>query len=85
MASAPGAPPAGTPRLELRQLGSKGDAVSIGEELTRLEAKAQKALVDLKRDPLVTECAAPASGFCSTAALRAAKGRRKRYAQANCK
>ena len=32
---------------ELRQLGSKGDAVSIGEELTRLEAKAQKALVDL--------------------------------------
>lgn len=32
---------------ELRQLGSKGDAVSIGEELTRLEAKAQKALIDL--------------------------------------
>ena len=32
---------------ELRQLGEKGDAVSIGEELTRLEAKAQKALLDL--------------------------------------
>lgn len=32
---------------ELRALGDKGGAVSIGEELTRLEAKAQKALVDL--------------------------------------
>ena len=32
---------------ELRALASKGEAVAIGEELTRLEAKAQKALVDL--------------------------------------
>ena len=32
---------------ELRAVAAKGDAVSIGEELTRLEAKAQKALVDL--------------------------------------
>lgn len=32
---------------ELRALSAKGDAVSIGEELIRLEAKAQKALVDL--------------------------------------
>ncbi len=32
---------------ELRQLGAKGDAVSIGDELTRLEAKAQRALVEL--------------------------------------
>lgn len=32
---------------ELRALAAKGGAVSIGEELTRLEAKAQKALVDL--------------------------------------
>ena len=33
--------------LELRQLAEKGDAVAIGEELTRLEAKAEKALADL--------------------------------------
>ncbi len=33
--------------LELRQLAAKGDAVAIGEELTRLEAKAEKALADL--------------------------------------
>jgi acetyl-CoA carboxylase carboxyl transferase subunit alpha len=32
---------------ELRALAAKGGAVSIGEELTRLEAKANKALVDL--------------------------------------
>jgi acetyl-CoA carboxylase carboxyl transferase subunit alpha len=32
---------------ELRALSVKGDAVSIGDEVTRLEAKAQKALVDL--------------------------------------
>jgi acetyl-CoA carboxylase carboxyl transferase subunit alpha len=32
---------------ELRQLASKGDGVSIGEELTKLEAKAAKALADL--------------------------------------
>ncbi len=32
---------------ELRALELNGDAVSIGEELTRLEAKAAKALVDL--------------------------------------
>ena len=32
---------------ELRQLGQKGDAVAIGDELTRLEARAHKALVDL--------------------------------------
>ena len=32
---------------ELRALAAKGGAVSIGEELTKLEAKAQKALVDL--------------------------------------
>jgi acetyl-CoA carboxylase carboxyl transferase subunit alpha len=33
--------------LELRVLTAKGDAVAIGEELTRLEAKAEKALADL--------------------------------------
>jgi acetyl-CoA carboxylase carboxyl transferase subunit alpha len=33
--------------LELRQLAEKGDAVAIGEELSRLEAKAEKALADL--------------------------------------
>jgi acetyl-CoA carboxylase carboxyl transferase subunit alpha len=33
--------------LELRQLAEKGDAVAIGEELNRLEAKAEKALADL--------------------------------------
>ena len=32
---------------ELRALGEKGNAVSIGEELTRLEAKAQKALHEI--------------------------------------
>ena len=32
---------------ELRQLAAQGDAVAIGEELARLEAKAEKALVDL--------------------------------------
>ncbi|QGM44606.1 acetyl-CoA carboxylase carboxyltransferase subunit alpha [Methylocystis heyeri] len=32
---------------ELRQLASQGDAVSISEELNKLEAKASKALVDL--------------------------------------
>ncbi len=32
---------------ELRVIASRGDAVAIGEELTRLEAKADKALVDL--------------------------------------
>lgn len=32
---------------ELRTLASKGEAVSVGDELMRLEAKAQKALVDL--------------------------------------
>ena len=32
---------------ELRQLGQKGDAVAIGDELTRLEARAHKALVDI--------------------------------------
>jgi acetyl-CoA carboxylase carboxyl transferase subunit alpha len=32
---------------ELRQLGQKGDAVSIGDEVTRLEARANKALADL--------------------------------------
>ncbi len=32
---------------ELRAVAAKGGAVSISEELTRLEAKAQKALVDL--------------------------------------
>jgi acetyl-CoA carboxylase carboxyl transferase subunit alpha len=32
---------------ELRALGEQGNAVSIGEELTRLEAKAQKALIDI--------------------------------------
>ncbi|PWB82570.1 MAG: acetyl-CoA carboxylase carboxyl transferase subunit alpha [Methylocystaceae bacterium] len=32
---------------ELRALASKGDGVSIGEELTKLEAKAAKALADL--------------------------------------
>jgi acetyl-CoA carboxylase carboxyl transferase subunit alpha len=32
---------------ELRQLAGKGDAVSISEELTKLEAKAAKALADL--------------------------------------
>ena len=32
---------------ELRQLGKKGDAVAIGDELTRLEARAHKALVDI--------------------------------------
>ncbi|MCL2385489.1 MAG: acetyl-CoA carboxylase carboxyltransferase subunit alpha, partial [Alphaproteobacteria bacterium] len=33
--------------LELRALAEKGDAVAIGEELTKLEAKAEKALSDL--------------------------------------
>lgn len=33
--------------LELRELSSQGDAVAIGEELSRLEAKAEKALADL--------------------------------------
>jgi len=33
--------------LELRVLAAKGDAVAIGEELSRLEAKAEKALADL--------------------------------------
>jgi acetyl-CoA carboxylase carboxyl transferase subunit alpha len=33
--------------VELRELAAKGDAVAIGEELTRLEAKAEKALADL--------------------------------------
>ena len=32
---------------ELRQLGQKGDAVAIGDELTRLEARAHKALVEI--------------------------------------
>ena len=32
---------------ELRQLASQGDAVSIGDELNKLEAKAAKALADL--------------------------------------
>ena len=32
---------------ELRALAEQGNAVSIGEELTRLEAKAQKALIEL--------------------------------------
>ncbi len=32
---------------ELRQLGQKGDAVAIGDEVTRLEARANKALADL--------------------------------------
>jgi len=32
---------------ELRELAAKGDGVSIGEELTKLEAKAAKALADL--------------------------------------
>jgi acetyl-CoA carboxylase carboxyl transferase subunit alpha len=32
---------------ELRQLADKGEGVSIGEELTKLEAKAAKALADL--------------------------------------
>jgi len=32
---------------ELRQLGKKGDAVAIGDELTRLESRAHKALVDI--------------------------------------
>jgi acetyl-CoA carboxylase carboxyl transferase subunit alpha len=32
---------------ELRQIGQKGDAVAIGDELTRLEARAHKALVDI--------------------------------------
>jgi len=32
---------------ELRQLASKGDAVSISDELNKLEAKAAKALTDL--------------------------------------
>ena len=32
---------------ELRQLGQKGDAVAIGDEVTRLEARADKALADL--------------------------------------
>jgi acetyl-CoA carboxylase carboxyl transferase subunit alpha len=32
---------------ELRELADQGGAVAIGEELTRLEAKAQKALIDL--------------------------------------
>ncbi|MBO0734585.1 MAG: acetyl-CoA carboxylase carboxyltransferase subunit alpha [Methylocapsa sp.] len=33
--------------LELRELSARGDAVAIGEELSRLEAKAEKALADL--------------------------------------
>ncbi|MCI0735802.1 MAG: acetyl-CoA carboxylase carboxyltransferase subunit alpha [Beijerinckiaceae bacterium] len=33
--------------LELRELAEKGDAVAIGDELSRLEAKADKALADL--------------------------------------
>lgn len=33
--------------LELRALAAKGDAVAIGEELSRLEAKAGKAIADL--------------------------------------
>jgi acetyl-CoA carboxylase carboxyl transferase subunit alpha len=33
--------------LELRQLAAKGDAVAIAEEISRLEAKAEKALADL--------------------------------------
>ena len=33
--------------LELRQLAAKGDAVAIGEEISRIEAKAEKALADL--------------------------------------
>jgi acetyl-CoA carboxylase carboxyl transferase subunit alpha len=33
--------------VELRQLAAQGDAVAIGEEVSRLEAKAEKALVDL--------------------------------------
>jgi acetyl-CoA carboxylase carboxyl transferase subunit alpha len=33
--------------LELRQLAAKGDGVAIGEEVSRLEAKAEKALADL--------------------------------------
>jgi acetyl-CoA carboxylase carboxyl transferase subunit alpha len=33
--------------LELRVLAAKGDAVAIGEELSRLEAKAERALADL--------------------------------------
>ncbi len=33
--------------LELRELAKKGDAVAIGDELSRLEAKAEKALADL--------------------------------------
>lgn len=32
---------------ELRQLAAKGDAVAIGEEVSRLEAKAEKALAEL--------------------------------------
>jgi acetyl-CoA carboxylase carboxyl transferase subunit alpha len=32
---------------ELRQVADKGDAVAIGEELSRLESKAEKALADL--------------------------------------
>ena len=31
----------------MRQLGEQGNAVAIGDELTRLEVKAQKALIDL--------------------------------------
>jgi acetyl-CoA carboxylase carboxyl transferase subunit alpha len=33
--------------VELRELAAQGDAVAIGEEVSRLEAKAEKALVDL--------------------------------------
>jgi acetyl-CoA carboxylase carboxyl transferase subunit alpha len=33
--------------VELRQLAAKGDSVAIGEEVSRLEAKAEKALSDL--------------------------------------
>ncbi len=33
--------------LELRKLAERGDAVAIGDELSRLEAKAEKALADL--------------------------------------
>ncbi|MCI0468171.1 MAG: acetyl-CoA carboxylase carboxyltransferase subunit alpha [Beijerinckiaceae bacterium] len=36
--------------LELRELAEKGDAVAIGDELSRLEAKAEKALAELYAD-----------------------------------
>jgi acetyl-CoA carboxylase carboxyl transferase subunit alpha len=35
---------------ELRQVAAQGDSVAIGEELSRLEAKAEKALADLYAD-----------------------------------